>query len=442
MALDFPESRQEVYNRMLADVQSQLPTSNPYFIVSYLNALIAAMAGRIFEVDTQIELDLKQSFPDTATGEFLERWGSYRSVNLNSATASIGDITITGVNGATIPAFSLLTDESNIQYETQAEETISTQSLNVASLVRSGDTAILTTTSNHNLATNVVVTIQGADQVEYNVTTSIIVTSLNEFTYQLAGTPVTPATGSITVNLSYTSAAIKSTTTGSDTNATGGQKLSFVTQINDVDQATYVQFDGLTGGEDIETTASYRKRVLFSWQNPNTPFNAPNIIIQAENVSGVTRVWVFGNVGQPYNQNQVGQATVFFVRDNDSNIIPSSEDVQNVRDEILKILAVPTSPDYLFVLAPTPVVVDFVFSSLDPDTSTMQQAIIDNLEAAFKESTDVGQNVPQNVYECAIFNTVDPNTGDTVKSFYLLNPFGDITVNFGELAVLGNVTFQ
>jgi hypothetical protein len=61
---------------------------------------------------------------------------------------------------------------------------------------RSGSTATVAHTA-HGFATGNEVRIRGADQTEYNGLYTITVTGANEYTYTVAGTPATPATGSI-----------------------------------------------------------------------------------------------------------------------------------------------------------------------------------------------------------------------------------------------------
>lgn len=65
------------------------------------------------------------------------------------------------------------------------------------SLTRSGSTATATSTA-HGYLSGISVDISGAVQPEYNGTFVITVTDANHFTYTLAGTPTTPATGTIT----------------------------------------------------------------------------------------------------------------------------------------------------------------------------------------------------------------------------------------------------
>lgn len=67
------------------------------------------------------------------------------------------------------------------------------------SITRSGTTATVTVPSAVNWQTGSSVTISGAAQTEYNGTFVITVTDSTHFTYQVTGTPATPATGTITI---------------------------------------------------------------------------------------------------------------------------------------------------------------------------------------------------------------------------------------------------
>lgn len=68
----------------------------------------------------------------------------------------------------------------------------------VTSITRSGSTATVTSTA-HGLVTNDYAIIEGADQSEYNGVFQITRLTDDTFTYTVSGTPVTPATGTITL---------------------------------------------------------------------------------------------------------------------------------------------------------------------------------------------------------------------------------------------------
>lgn len=217
-------------------------------------------------------------------------------------------------------------------------------SASISSITRAGNVATVTLTSPQDFQSGQTVTIIGAIEVAYNVTESpILVEGTTIFHYIVAGSPTSPATGSISSTVTV----------------------------------------------------------------------------------------------------PIGQVRVFFMRDNDVNPIPSGSEVDTVRLKIEEIVPANTDENNdLIVLAPTGVSVDFSFSSLTPNTSTMQTAIIANLGQFFDEGTSISTDIEEDAYRSAIFNTVDTETGDTVQSFILSAPVGDIPIGSDEIGVLGNVVFS
>jgi len=72
----------------------------------------------------------------------------------------------------------------------------------ITSITRSGTTATATVASTKALATGDTLVIGGADQSAYNVSAVITVTNPTHFTYTVAGSPATPATGTLFYNTS------------------------------------------------------------------------------------------------------------------------------------------------------------------------------------------------------------------------------------------------
>jgi hypothetical protein len=70
----------------------------------------------------------------------------------------------------------------------------------VTSLTRSGSTATATA-SNHGFVTGNFVNVVGANEMDYNGAVQVTVVDANTFTYTLAGTPASPATGTITAKV-------------------------------------------------------------------------------------------------------------------------------------------------------------------------------------------------------------------------------------------------
>lgn len=67
----------------------------------------------------------------------------------------------------------------------------------VSSITRVGSTATVTTASPHGFSSGDTVSISGAVQPEYNVTATVTVSDTTHFTVSVAGSPATPATGTI-----------------------------------------------------------------------------------------------------------------------------------------------------------------------------------------------------------------------------------------------------
>lgn len=97
-----------------------------------------------------------------------------------------GSPTINGVNGSLITVLdAVLVDGYN--------------TVTVSGITRSGTTATVTTAAPHGLETNDSAVIAGAAQTDYNIEAVVSVVNGTQFTYSVANSPVTPATGSMTV---------------------------------------------------------------------------------------------------------------------------------------------------------------------------------------------------------------------------------------------------
>lgn len=436
MSIDLPDNASEIDSRAKIDVQRELTGSNPFLKNSWLGAIITAFSNRIFDFYLQLKVLLLQLFWNTSTGEFLEIQASWFSILRLAATQSIGNIVITGTAGTNVPDSTEWKTSDGISFLTTIAATLAAQSISISGITRSGQTATATTASPHGLASNVAPDISGVNETEYNGTDiEITVISAIQFTYQIIGTPATPATGTILAAFVSANVAVQSSDFGDDTNLVLDTQLSVTSPIAGLDNTANVDFDEIGGGSDQEDDSSLRTRFLDRVQNPVAHFNVSEITSKAKEINGVTRVFI--DEATPL----VGQVTIYFMRDDDDNPIPSGSEVTTVKNKILEIKPANTSDADVIVVAPTAVPTDFAFSALSPSTSTMQDAINASLAQFFSESTEVGVDVDQDAYRAAIFNTVDPETGDVVTSFELSAPAADITIAAGEIGTLGNITY-
>jgi len=515
LSINIPENATEIFNRMAVDLREQLNELDPFVRNSFVSSLIVADANAIFEVYKTLEQLIIQTFWDTATGEFLERWAAIYGITRLPATKASGFVTLTGIDTSVIASGSQFTSDSGNAYQTLVASVITATDLSVSSLTRISQTATVITSVDHGFASNMEVLMSGAVETEFNGTFVIVVTGLNSFTYTVSGTPSTPATGTILASATFANVDTESLDFGAINNLISGTSISLSSPIAGVDNDGFVSFDEIGGGADEESDDSLRDRFLFRVQNPISLFNDAAIEIQAKTVPGVTRVFVQGvdfladsvaasSVtlsgdfaifttatphglfdGQPitttgaiepeYNVTNekilvidsttfgyvvsgspsspatgtivanfgvagLGQVRVFFVRDNDTNIIPTVSEVADVFAAILEIKPAQISETDVIVAAPIPVTTDFTFIAINPNTQSMRDATTATLENFFASGTSVAQDITELDYQSLIINTVD-STGQKLISFTLSTPIGDIEIEPSELAVLGVITF-
>ncbi len=421
----------ELVSRIQNDVKTELPQSNPFLDNSWIRATIVGYAGRFSENYLQLNNVRNSLFITTSTNDLLDEWGATYNITRDPATASVGSISVTGTVDSVIDAGEDLQSDGSVLYTTQDEGTIATQALG-ASLVLNGSMVTVTTATANDYATGMTVTISGAASAAYNGAFVVNVTGSTTFTYTITSSPPSPDSGTATADV--VSIAVQSSTFGEDTNQESGASLTFVNLITGVNSQTLVGIEGLAGGRDEQTDAEYLVPILFKRQNPGANNSVNGITSQLFTINGITRVFVIPGLGK---------YTVYFVRDGDDNIIPTSGEVTQARALLI-------ADDYLpahlpeadvIVLAPTPVSVDFIFNSMVPNTASMQDAVQATLQLFFTETATLSTNIDAIAYNSAIFNTVDPTTGDKITTFDLGTPMGNILIDEGELGILGSVVF-
>ena len=439
MPLDIPETAEEVIDRAKVDVRRSWAGSNPFLKNSAIGALVTGYANRVFDFYIQLKEGIRQCFPDTATDQFLERWGAIFGTVRLPATKSSGSVVLIGNPGIPIPLGTVFTSGGQLFTSTAASNLDNKLRLNTQTIERSGTTATVTTFTPHGMASNVTVEISGADQPEYNKTTLVNVINETQYSYDVTGSPATPATGFIITNAIFANVPVESNEFQDSANDVNvnlelDTTISLQSPIAFVENNGAVGADDIGGGTDAETDTDLRSRVVGRIQNPIAHFNVASIESKAREVNGVTRVFVEETTPD------VGQVTIYFMRDNDDDPIPSGSEVDDVKNSILEIKPANTIDADVFVLAPTAVPAAFTFTDLSPNTIEMQTAISANLAQFFSEQTTVSVDVTQEQYIAAIQNTVDAS-GAVVSSFTLSDPAGDIAITSGQIATLGTVTY-
>lgn len=435
MPLDIPTTAAEVEARSKADVQRELQTSNPFGKNSWLGATVTANANRVFDFYIQLKAAITQNFPDTATGNYLLRWAAIWGKTPIPASKSSGNLVATGTAASVIPQGTIFALSGSGNYESTAVATVAAGTVAIQDLTRTGTTVTVLCEVDHGLADNVDVEITGASNPEYNITADITVINSTTFQYEVDTTPSNEFGTAAIASFTTAVVPVRSIQFGSNTNQASGTVLRLQSPITGVDSEAGVDFGTIGGGSDTEADDAFRSRTLEYIQNPVAMFNVAAITEKAKEIAGVTRVFV-----QPLTP-AIGQVTIYFMRDNDTTAIPDASEVAEVNEIIQSIRPANTYENDVIVSAPTAVTVPFTFTALTPNTSTMQEAVTANLQQFFTERTSVGVNIDEDAYRSAIFNTVDVFTGQTVQTFTLSAPSGDISVSTGQIGVLGAVSY-
>ncbi|MCK5591695.1 MAG: baseplate J/gp47 family protein [Candidatus Pacebacteria bacterium] len=435
MALNIPTKRSEIFNKLSADVQSELPETNPQQEQSWLKAILSGIAGAFFDLYYQVTRAIDAFFADTTYGTYLEQKATNYGITRNPATISTGNIVLSGVDTTSIPIGTLLTSQIGNVYETLGTVTIDERIFSITLLTYASGIATVVTSGDHDLGSGIDIVIAGATPTGLNGTQTVLaIVNENTFTFTTTVSGSGTATGTITATSTTALAEIESQDTGLDLNLNGDQLLTLSTPISGIDNNARVTNDGISGGTDIESDESIRDRLVFRLQNPVTLFNAAHIELEAKKVNLVERVFVF-NITPA-----VGQVTFYILKED--NGIPDAGDLALVKAQIVdNILPANTDESDLFVSAPTPVSVDFELTAIVPNTATMKLSIQNRLTEFFESGTTVGEDVTENKFTSIIQTTVDTETGELLTSFTINSPSADVTIASGEIALLGSVSF-
>ncbi|WP_438278070.1 baseplate J/gp47 family protein [Nitrobacter sp.] len=228
---------------------------------------------------------------------------------------------------------------------------------------------------------------------------------------------------------------------GLATNAEGGTSLEIVSGVTGPALAA-VNAAGITLGVDVEDIESYRARILFRKRNPPHGGAASDYVMWAQQVAGVTRVYVERLWNGP------GTVRVFVLMDDlFPDGIPDAASVQRVADYIE---TVRPAGALVTIAAPVAVPVDTVIAGLSPDTAAVRSAVVAELKDAFFRKSRVAGNdsafdsmpylaSPTSFSRSWIWQAVANASGEERHGISL--PAGDVALVAGQIATLGAVNF-
>lgn len=426
----------------------EIPSIDPavFASLSRASSISSAIAG--VGLQEGISDGVNQSFWQTSDDDFLELIGGYDKTFRFDTQFASGFCAVEGILTTIVPLGTPLTS-LGLTYLTLRDAIVQTYTDSIA-LTFSGGIVTVVTTATHSLSSNINVTISGVAQTDYNGSFVITVLDDNTFTYELTAGALTPDTGIFSSD--YALLNIESEIASSETNLDAGGSLTI--DVVDMENTAYVGGDAISGGLDEEEIEEYRDRVGEAHVITPGIATIPSEVYSAKQIPGNTRVFVVrpiigeegGVRGDAGYKPIPGETVIYLLRDDDPSIIPSQALLDETKQRIIDDGLWPTfTPDEnLFVVAPTLIDQDFIFSAISPNTTTMQNSIRNQLAIFFEDNAEVGN--PEFTIELkdidAFLNLIqDESTGEFLDSYTYTTPSSNLVADSGEIYTIGDVTF-
>lgn len=114
----------DIIERTFSDLTSRLALQGALLRRSVVGVLARVLAGASHMLHGHLEWIAKQVIPDTAD-EWLPRWATIWGIARKDAEFAEGPVSFVGtINGATIPAGTVVKRADGVEYETQADATV------------------------------------------------------------------------------------------------------------------------------------------------------------------------------------------------------------------------------------------------------------------------------------------------------------------------------
>lgn len=208
-------------------------------------------------------------------------------------------------------------------------------------------------------------------------------------------------------------------------NTSAAVSLSFAATVAGVASRAAVQAPGLAGGLDTESDDSLRDRLLFRIRRPPQGGSVSDYETWSREVAGVTRVWV-----RPLYLGD-GTVGVFFVRDDDPDIIPTTEQVT-----ALQAWLDARRPVTAQVFAIAPVAAPLAITvRVTPDTPTVRHAVSAELADVLRREAAPGGTILLS----HLREAVSIAAGEADHDLQL--PASDVVSAAGEMPVMGTITW-
>lgn len=223
---------------------------------------------------------------------------------------------------------------------------------------------------------------------------------------------------------------VRAVEAGQAGNIAPGTILSLVSPVAQLESTATVTADpGLEevgSGTDRETDDELVVRVLERIQSPPSGGGPGDYVRWAKEVAGVTRAWEFGQYAGP------GTVAVFFVRDNDADLIPDAAEVAAVQSNVDDNAPIATT---VTVYAPSELPLNPSIQ-LSPNTPEVQAQVTAQLEELLLRRAEPGGTLPFSQLSESVSLAQDE------EDHVFVSPTADVVPAQGQLITLGTPVYS
>lgn len=117
-------TQKEFIDRVRGAFAAHVPGADAFIQPNNLWITAAVLGGEMWQLRGEDEARVEAAMPDTATGDFLERWALILDLTRLPASQAKGSITVTGADGDIVPAGTLATRTDGVEYTVDQDITI------------------------------------------------------------------------------------------------------------------------------------------------------------------------------------------------------------------------------------------------------------------------------------------------------------------------------
>lgn len=218
---------------------------------------------------------------------------------------------------------------------------------------------------------------------------------------------------------------------GTETNLDASESLTLLSAVASINSTATVNSSGITGGVDQESDETLRTRLLGFLRDRPQGGAVADYKLWVSEIVGTGQAWIFPNVTED------NSVDVYFVMNDEENLIPSDAKVTEVQDYIDNENRRPVTC-IVYVRKPSLVSQDFSISlapESSEDLSEVKIAVENNLKDLLRRERKPGGTLLISKVREAVSNAAG-EYDNTVSS-----PSADVDYDTGEIPELGTITW-